>query len=208
MSDAHAEVVDVCEPAMTETFNGKLAMWLFLCSEVMFFSGLLGAYITLRSGQPVNFEKSQAMLHHHVGLAAFNTALLITSSLTMALAVLKGQRGERAKQRTFLLLTAAMGSLFLVLKCYEYYTKITNGYTVDGVFHADPLVPKRDLFFAFYWALTSIHGLHILGGVIPILGLWHYAGKRDVSKETEMVGLYWHFVDLVWIFLFPLLYLI
>ena len=209
MHDAsEAAIVDVCEPSMPETFNGKLAMWLFLCSEVMFFSALLGAYITLRIGQPQNFEASQAMLHNHVGLAAFNTVLLITSSLTMALAVLKGQKKETKSQRNYLLLTAAMGTIFLCLKSYEYYTKITNGYTVDGVFHADPLVPSRDMFFAFYWTLTGVHGVHILGGIIPILGLWYYAGKKDVSGETEMVGLYWHFVDLVWIFLFPLMYLI
>ncbi len=210
MSDAHAHPVeaDVYEPAVPETFNGKLAMWLFLCSEVMFFSALLGAYITLRTGQPQNFEKSQQMLHHHVGLAAFNTALLISSSLTMALGVLAAQKKQWAKQRNLLLITAACGALFLGLKLYEYSTKINNGYTVDGVFHPDPLVPRRDLFFAFYWALTGIHGLHILGGVIPIAWIAMLAGKKDVTGETEMIGLYWHFVDLVWIFLFPLLYLI
>ena len=96
MSDAHAHTFDhdICEPAMPETYNGKLAMWLFLCSEVMFFSGLIGAYMALRIGQPQNFEASQALLHHHVALAAFNTALLISSSLTMALAVLAGQKKQ------------------------------------------------------------------------------------------------------------------
>ncbi len=199
MSDAHAHSFehDVMEPALPETFNGKLAMWLFLCSEVMFFSGLMGAYMTLRIGHPENFDEGHNVLHGSIGLDAFNTALLISSSLTMALAVLAGQKKETAKQRLLLLCTAAMGSLFLVLKCYEYSIKIEHGY-----------LPRHDLFFAFYWTLTAIHGVHILAGVIPILGLWYFSHKRDVSHETEMIGLYWHFVDLVWIFLFPLLYLI
>lgn len=205
---AHEFADDVYEPAVPETFNGKLAMWLFLCSEVMFFSALLGAYITLRTGQPKNFEASQAMLHHHVSLAAFNTALLISSSLTMALGVLAGQSGQWSKHRLYLLATAAMGTLFLILKAYEYSTKINNGYTVNGVFQADPLTPNRDLFFAFYWTLTGVHGLHILGGVIPIAFIAMFGEKKKLAGETEMVGLYWHFVDLVWIFLFPLLYLI
>jgi cytochrome c oxidase subunit 3 len=199
MSDAHAHNFDndVCEPAIEGTFNGKLAMWLFLCSEVMFFSGLIGAYMTLRIGHPENFEESQKLLHDSVGFAAFNTAVLISSSLTMALAVLAGQKKETAKQRILLLATAIMGTMFLCLKSYEYSLKIKHG-----------LLPNHDLFFAFYWTLTAIHGVHILGGIIPIMALWWYAKKKDVSGETEMIGLYWHFVDLVWIFLFPLLYLI
>ncbi|HLX62548.1 MAG TPA: cytochrome c oxidase subunit 3 [Planctomycetota bacterium] len=199
MSDAHAATVDVYEPAMNETFNGKLAMWLFLCSEVMFFSGLLGAYMALRIGHPENFEFGHNHLHTplNIGIATFNTALLITSSLTMALAVLYGQQNKRDKQRLFLVITALMGLAFLCVKSYEYYNKIHDG-----------LLPNHDLFFAFYWTLTFIHGVHILAGVVPILGLAYFSRKRDVSGETEMVGLYWHFVDLVWIFLFPLLYLI
>jgi cytochrome c oxidase subunit 3 len=199
MSDAHAATIDVYEPAMEQTYNGKLAMWLFLCSEVMFFAGLLGAYMALRIGHPENFEFGHDALHtvENISIATFNTALLITSSLTMALAVLKGQQGDRAKQRIFLVITALMGLAFLGIKGYEYSVKIQHD-----------LLPRRDLFFAFYWTLTGIHGLHILAGVLPILGLAHFSKKRDVSSETEMVGLYWHFVDLVWIFLFPLLYLI
>jgi cytochrome c oxidase subunit III len=195
MSDAHA--IDHYEPAVAETFNGKLAMWLFLCSEVMFFSGLLGAYIALRLHNPALFEASQQKLHQHVGLAAFNTVLLISSSLTMALAVLHGQRKQTGKQRMLLLVTAAMGTLFLVLKAVEY----------SHHFHNDEL-PKTDIFFAFYYSLTAIHGFHILCGVVPMVGVWWYAKDKDVSGETEMLGLYWHFVDLVWIFLFPMLYLI
>ena len=195
MSQVHA--VDPAEPAIESVYNGKLAMWLFLCSEVMFFSGLLGAYITLRTGDPTRFEESQKLLHLHVHLAAFNTVLLITSSLTMAFAVLRGQQGDRAKQRLFLVLTALMGILFLGLKMVEY----------SHHFHENEY-PRKDIFFAFYYTLTALHGFHILCGVIPILGLAHFSKTRDVSHETEMVGLYWHFVDLVWIFLFPLLYLI
>ncbi len=195
MSEAYA--VDVSEPAVEGVYNGKLGMWLFLCSEVMFFSGLLGAYITLRLGYPALFEKDQKLLHDHVWLAAFNTLLLISSSLTMALAVMNGMRRNISKQRLFLLLTAAMGTLFLINKVYEYHEHIVKSQ-----------LPHTSIFFAFYYGLTGVHGFHILCGVIPIMGLWCLARKKDVSCETEMVGLYWHFVDLVWIFLFPLLYLI
>lgn len=198
MSDAaHAQAIDPVEPAIETVYNGKLAMWLFLCSEVMFFSGLLGAYITLRTGDPSRFEASQKHLHDHVWLAAINTLLLIASSFTMAMAVQRGQQKQTGAQRMFLLMTAGLGIIFLLNKVYEYSTHIKVGQ-----------VPGTDIFFSFYYSLTGVHGFHILAGVIPILGLWHYAGKQDVSKETEMVGLYWHFVDLVWIFLFPLLYLI
>ena len=172
MSHAHAVEVDHYEPAVAETYNGKLAMWLFLCSEVMFFSGLLGAYIALRMHNPDMFAAGQKTLHDHVGLAAFNTILLITSSLTMALAVLHGQRKNTGKQRMLLLATAAMGTLFLVLKMVEYNSHIKVGE-----------VPGKDIFFAFYYSLTAVHGFHILAGVIPILGLWHYAKKMDVSAE-------------------------
>ena len=196
MSDAHA-IVEPSEPAIESVYNGKLAMWLFLCSEVMFFSGLLGAYITLRTGDSTRFEASQKHLHQHMWLAGFNTLLLITSSLTMAMAVVRGQSGDKPKQRMFLVLTALMGILFLGLKAVEYSKHISDGQ-----------VPNTDIFFAFYYTLTALHGFHILCGVIPILGLAYFSKKHDVSKETEMVGLYWHFVDLVWIFLFPLLYLI
>ena len=194
---AHAPAIDPAEPAIPSVYNGKLAMWLFLCSEVMFFAGLLGAYIALRSGDSERFKAGYESLHGHVQLAAFNTVLLITSSLTMALAVLRGQQKKTAQQRMFLLLTALMGILFLILKGVEYSHHIEK--------HE---VPSTDVFFAFYYTLTGLHGFHIVCGIIPMLGLWWYAKDHDVSKETEMIGLYWHFVDLVWIFLFPLLYLI
>jgi len=200
---SHAPAVDPVEPAITTVFNGKLAMWLFLCSEVMFFSGLLGAYITLRLGNPVMFEGDQHLLNWK--LAAFNTVLLIASSLTMALAVLAGQKKETSKQRMYLLLTALGGTLFLCLKAFEYSSKLTPGHYPEypaGIF------PSTSIFFAFYYTITGVHAFHILCGVIPILGLWKAAKNRDVSGETEMVGLYWHFVDLAWIFLFPMLYLI
>ena len=218
MSDAHAAVEDVYEPAIESVFNGKLAMWLFLCSEVMFFSGLIGAYMALRIGHPENFESSQELLHHHVPLAAINTGLLITSSLTMAFAVLFGQRKNRPKQRMFLVLTALLGLAFLGVKGYEYHEKFENTTTIEKVDKKtgekklvevlDPFVPSHDLFFAFYWTLTGVHAVHIFAGIVPILGLAWLAGKHDVSHVTEMVGLYWHFVDLAWIFLVPLLYLI
>lgn len=193
MSQTHA--IDPAEPAIETVYNGKLAMWLFLCSEVMFFSGLLGAYIALRLANPAMFEKDQKELLWYV--AGFNTVLLIASSLTMALAVKNGHEKNTAKQRLYLLLTALGGIIFIAVKCYEYGLKFDHG-----------IYPKTSIFYAFYFCITGVHAFHIIAGVIPILGLWHFAKTKDVSAETEMVGLYWHFVDLVWIFLFPMLYLL
>lgn len=174
----------------------KFAMWLFLASEVMFFAGLLGSYLVLRFSHPDQF--SEEATHLNWPLATFNTVVLIGSSLTMALAVSAAQAGQASRTARFLGFTFVLGVVFLIVKGIEYNSKIHHG-----------IVPSTSLFYASYFTMTGCHALHLIGGLVPVtvVGLRAMRGRVDGGK-VELVGLYWHFVDLVWIFLFPLLYLI
>ena len=277
---------------------GKVAIWLFLASEVMFFIAILGTYIILRSGSHELFAKFAATLSK--GAAGANTVVLILSSLTMALSVDAAQKNQRKKLIVCLLMTFACACTFMGIKAWEYNTKWVHHtivyrenasadpktaafYVIDGhVTHRDdkelkihgsrmampthgsfdihmigeadikaggeahaasgspaaeraagsetahqemhepeytiPIanisqdinyLPWKNLFFASYFTLTGVHGIHVLGGMIPIFILMSQAIRGKIfAPATEYVGLYWHFVDLVWIFLFPLLYLI
>lgn len=176
----------------------KLGMWIFLASEVMLFTGLIGSYIVLRFGSPEWPHDSQ---HLVVAIGTLNTLVLIASSVTMILALAAHQKGERGKVSLFLLLTVLLGSLFLGIKVYEYGTKFSHGF-----------FPSSSIFWSCYFTTTGFHGLHVLCGVLVnlwILGL-SLIGRLPESKGIvlDVAGLYWHFVDIVWIFLFPLLYLI
>ncbi|HLX64665.1 MAG TPA: cytochrome c oxidase subunit 3 [Planctomycetota bacterium] len=174
----------------------KFGVWLFLASEVMFFTGLLGSYVVLRFAQPAVFHEDAAKLNWM--LAALNTAILISSSFTMVLAVKHAHAQKLEDAGKFLIITFLLGCAFLGLKAIEYGMKIEHG-----------IVPSTSLFFASYFTLTGCHALHIIGGLIPMLLLFRKARNGTLTGEgTELLGLYWHFVDLVWIFLFPLLYLL
>ncbi len=174
----------------------KFAMWIFLASEVMFFTGLLGSYVILRFNNPAVFHEDAK--HLNWILAAANTLILIGSSYTMALAVLNAQKKNWKTSSRFLLITMLMGATFLVVKAFEYTGKIQHG-----------ILPKTSIFFACYFVLTGCHALHILAGLIPMGITWRRAAAgRTTGAGVELLGLYWHFVDLVWIFLFPLLYLL
>jgi cytochrome c oxidase subunit 3 len=250
---------------------GKIGIWLFLASEVMFFMGVLGSYIILRSNQHELFAKHALALSKP--LAGLNTLILIFSSLTMALSVEASQKGDRKKLITCLFITFLCACGFMVVKSIEYTSKYhhhtvvardpTDGriYVYDGhqtAHDADSLTllgyrqellpgvpfdihlvsevdvkgdgnipdaeftiqrenisqdiwygPFKNMFYACYFTLTGIHGIHVIGGMIPIGILLIQALRGKLfPAQTEYVGLYWHFVDLVWIFLFPLLYLI
>jgi len=269
---------------------GKIAIWLFLASEVMFFIGILGTYIILRSGEPQIFADHTHTLSKP--LAALNTLVLIFSSLTMALAVDAAQKANRSRTVLMLGLTLACAFGFMVIKTIEYTAKFTHytvvatdptdkkqyvydghgGWSNDGATinlhgvraplpagsfninwiseqgverlaqaggtgvahpaegaaatdhadgHAEFTIPKanvaqamnygpwRNIFYACYFTLTGIHGLHVVGGIVAIALLLAQALRGKIfAPHTEYIGLYWHFVDLVWIFLFPLLYLI
>lgn len=183
----------------TGLYNGKLGMWLFLASEVMLFGGMFSAYVFLRTGSS-DWPRGADLLN--VPLATLNTVLLITSSMTMVMAWLALKGNDFGKFRHFLSITIALGTGFLLIKSYEYYDKISHDH-----------LPSTSVFYAIYFALTGLHVLHLLGGVLVCL--WHLLfGKRlwdkapeQFANRIEVTGLYWHFVDMVWIVLFPVLYL-
>jgi cytochrome c oxidase subunit III len=188
-----------------------LGMWVFLVTEIMFFGGLFTAYVAYRSAYPAAF--GLASDHLDLTLGAVNTAVLIGSSLTMALAVHSSQVGKRNALVIFLLLTMLLGSVFLGIKAVEYADKFHHG-LVPGpsfTFHG-PDANHAEIFFSLYFAMTGLHAVHmIIGlGVLAVLVLQAHKGRFGTRYHTpiELAGLYWHFVDIVWIFLFPLLYLI
>jgi cytochrome c oxidase subunit III len=174
----------------------KLGMWLFLASEVMMFGGFLASYLLFRVATP-SMAEDQAKLDRI--LAMVNTFVLIGSSLTMALAVKAGEEGNARAIRKFLGLTLALACAFLAIKGIEYNAKFHHG-----------IYSTSSIFFTCYFTLTGLHGVHVVGGMIAILVMFCRADafKPGNYGALESTGLYWHFVDVVWIFLFPLLYLL
>jgi heme/copper-type cytochrome/quinol oxidase subunit 3 len=180
--------------------NPKLGVWLFLASEVMLFGSLFSAYALIRSGAPAWPDQSAIL---SVPLATLNTVILIASSVTMVLAWAALKNKSVARYRLFMGLTLLGGLLFLVVKAFEYGDKFSHG-----------LYPSTDNFLALYFTLTGLHAIHVLAGMVVNAYLWGPGVRmwaRDPVRFTnriEVAGIYWHFVDLVWIFLFPVLYLL
>ena len=190
---------------------GTLGMWIFLMTEVMFFGGLFTAYVIYRTRHAEGFASASAELD--VTLGAINTAVLIGSSLTMALAVHAAQTGKRLSQAAFLLLTIALGLTFLLIKFFECKAKFDHELVPGLPFKdAGPQTYEWQTFFSIYFAMTGMHALHMIIGIGILAVLVRHAWRGRFSPEyytpVELTGLYWHFVDIVWIFLFPLLYLI
>ena len=188
-----------------------IGMWIFLATEVMFFGGMFLGYTIYRSVNPQGF--ASASNHLNVWLGAINTAVLICSSFTMALAVRAAQLGQRRPLIIFLVLTILLGSAFLGVKFTEYHIKFSEQLVPGSTFaFAGPHAAAAELFFSLYFAMTGMHALHmIIGlGLLATLVVKSARGRFSSSYYTpvEIVGLYWHFVDIVWIFLFPLLYLV
>ena len=188
-----------------------LGMWLFLVQEVMFFGGLFLAYVVYRTSFPEAFHAGSHELD--ITLGAFNTVVLLTSSLTMALSVHAAQVSKRGMLIVNLLLTLFLGLVFLGVKVIEYAAKFEH-HLVPGphfAFHG-PDATNAQLFFSLYFAMTGLHALHMIigAGLLMVLIVRSTQGmfNKNYYTPVEMVGLYWHFVDLVWIFLFPLLYLL
>ena len=189
----------------------KVGMWLFLLQEVLFFAPLFVGYAVFRALYPEAFLEASLLLNWKLG--ALNTLVLITSSYTMALGVNAAQTGKRDKTVIYLAWTILLACVFLVVKYFEYTHKIHEGllpaasYTFEGTNH-----PKTPLFFSLYFMMTGLHGIHVLIGIAILIWILLRAKRDEFSPEfytpVEMIGLYWHFVDLVWIYLFPLLYLI
>ena len=187
-----------------------LGMWAFLATEVMFFGALFTGYTVYRSSYPIAFR--QASDHLNEWLGAINTALLLTSSFTMALAVHAAREGKRDQLIRFLLFTIALGTAFLVIKAFEYHAEYVEGLVPGKFFDYGRYSPQVQLFMTFYFCMTGLHAIHMIVGLGLLLTLVVMARRGRFSAEyntpVDMCGLYWHFVDLVWIFLFPLLYLV
>jgi cytochrome c oxidase subunit 3 len=188
-----------------------LGMWVFLVTEIMFFGGMFMAYIVYRMLYPEAWVLGSN--HLDVTLGALNTAVLICSSLTMVLAVRAAQTNNRGGQILNLILTIVFGSVFLVVKYFEYAEKFEHHLVPGASFDMTlPQAAQQQLFFSIYFMMTGIHALHMVVGIVLMLVILAMAMRGKFNAEwytpVEMSGLYWHFVDIVWIFLFPLLYLL
>ena len=191
--------------------SASLGMWIFLATEIMFFGGMFLGYSVYRGSFPAAY--AQASRHLDVVLGGVNTAVLLCSSLTMALAVHAAQLGGRRTVVLFLLATMALGGVFLSIKGFEYYHKYEEHLIPGSHFEfAGPNMHHAQIFFSFYFVMTAMHALHmVIGiGIMIVLVMLTLTGRYSAQyySPIEMAGLYWHFVDIVWVFLFPLLYLV
>ena len=183
----------------TGVYNGKLGMWLFLASEAMLFGGLFSAYVLLRTAS-TDWPNPLEVLH--VPLATVNTVVLIVSGITVVMAWAALRQQDWSGFQRYLWFTVALGCVFLAIKGFEYYDKLSHGH-----------YPATSIFYGTYFILTGAHVLHLIGGVIALA--WHgLFGRRfwekhpaQFTNRVEVTGLYWHFVDLVWLVLFPTFYL-
>ena len=189
-----------------------LGMWIFLITEVMFFGGMFTAYTVYRRAYSDAFAVASSSLNVTIG--AINTAVLLVSSFTMVMAVRAAQLGQRRMIVLFLVVTLIFGGIFLGVKAYEWNEKFEQHHVPGPSFHLDgvPQQGHAQLFFSLYFAMTGLHALHMVIGVGIISWLIWLARQGRFTAEyntpVDIAGLYWHFVDIIWIFLFPLLYLI
>lgn len=195
------------QQAETATFG----MWVFLATEILFFGGMLLAYTWLRNTYPEGV--AEAGRHTKIVIGSVNTLVLLTSSFTMAWAVHAAEHGRRKALTRLLVVTALLGLLFLGLKGYEYHKEWTE-HLVPGLnFHENSAHAQTiELFYFLYFLLTGIHGIHVTIGIGLIVVMAVRARRGAFSSRhytpVEVTGLYWHFVDIVWIFLYPLIYLV
>ena len=203
---ATATVVPAAPPAVAATSahenedrgattvpTGRLGIWWFLASEIVIFGGLVTCYVLFRLRHP---EWGALAAHTLTPAGALNTFVLLTSSLTVVLAHDAASRGKHQLASLALLQTLFGGAVFLGVKALEYGHEIAQGFT-----------PNAGLFWSFYYAMTGLHALHVLGGLVAIWVVQRSVAQGRHLRRVEYVGIYWHFVDIVWIFLFPLLYL-
>jgi len=177
-----------------------MGIWLFLVSEIMLFGALFSSYIILRTGS-IDWPLGSTYLNVPIG--TFNTIVLITSSVTMVLAWSALKMKNIGKFKLYMGITILLALVFLGVKAFEYGDKFSHNH-----------FPKESTFFAIYFTLTGLHGLHVIGGIIVNAYFWGPGAKmwetnpEQFTNRIEIAGLYWHFVDLVWIFLFPVIYLL
>ena len=227
MAESHAAINH--HPALAHHFDnleqqreaGSLGMWVFLVTEIMFFGGLFMAYTLYRSAYPAAF--AVASNHLDLTMGAINTVVLICSSLSMAMAVYFAQTGVRRMQVVCLILTIILGATFLGIKAVEYHQKYVDNLIPGTLIPGHPFswgghlpvgvsAQNVQMFFWIYFAMTGIHALHMIIGLVLLAILAVQANRGKFTPEyhapIELTGLYWHFVDIIWIFLFPLLYLL
>jgi len=173
--------------------TGRLAVWWVIASEIIIFGGLLGSYVMNRIGHP---EWAHYAAHTNTAAGATNTFVLLTSSLFAVLAHQAAREGNGPRAARLLLATVAGGGAFLVIKGFEWAHEIHEGYTITS-----------NGFWSFYYTAAGLHGAHVVVGMILMLVVAAQARRNQELQRVELVGLYWHFVDVVWIFLFPLLYI-
>ena len=195
----HAEGHGLHMTPEQEYSSSKLGMWLFLGTEIMLFGGLFAAYAIFRAKYPEMFAESHEELNRTMG--AINTCILIFSSLTMAIAVTAIQKGKKKMAGLLILVTILCGLGFGVVKYFEYSAKFHHG-----------IYPDTNIFFSLYFLMTGLHMLHVFIGlaILTVIAILTFKGKfsENYSTPVELGGLYWHLVDLIWIYLFPLLYLV
>ena len=219
---AHAAVME--PPAAAEpgagVYNEKLGMWVFLGSEVMFFTALIGSYIILRFGAPGEWARPGVVLN--VPVTAFNTFLLICSSVSMVKAYAAVVDGDQQKFKMWLLLTIIAGASFVGVQAYEYTHLVHDGFLPSGIREGSELWEKVEagtvpaatagIYWSSFYIMTGFHGFHVTCGVVSMIWVYLKALRGGYSatdyRGVEVIGLYWHFVDLVWIILFTIVYLV
>ena len=173
--------------------TGRLAIWWLLASEVFIFGGLIACFVLFKLNGTPGFEDASLT---SVTAGAINTFVLLTSSLSVVLAHAAIEKGDREKSFKYIWYTIGFGFVFLIIKTYEYTGKIIHGHTITD-----------NLFWSFYYTMTGLHALHVIGGMV-IMALISFDIRKGYNfQRVELIGIYWHFVDLVWIFLFPLFYI-
>ena len=173
--------------------TGRLAIWWLLASEVFIFGGLIACFVLFKLNGTPGFEDASLT---SVTAGAINTFVLLTSSLSVVLAHAAIEKGDREKSFKYIWYTIGFGLVFLLIKTYEYTGKIIHGHTITD-----------NLFWSFYYTMTGLHALHVIGGMV-IMALISFDIRKGYNfQRVELIGIYWHFVDLVWIFLFPLFYI-
>jgi len=197
------------ERGQIDYLGKKLGMWFFLLTEILFFGGMFVLYSIYRYKYAPDFHR--AALDENLLLGTINTVVLLTSSFTMALAISAIRRGRKTLSSNLQLATISMGILFLVIKYSEWSAKIGSGIYPDSPVLLQ-LAKGEILFFGLYYVMTGLHGLHVLVGCVVIAFMFGFTKREIINHRNysrlENTGLYWHFVDIVWIYLYPLFYLI